>query len=260
MPGLDAKLGDLLPAYRPVMDQRTQRITLRQLCSQTAGYTMNQVDDLDLDRPLVPQLLDSGPANRPGAGFEYQDGGPHLLSAVIAHNTGRSTLDYARQVLFKPLDIETRPAYEGPLILVSEPDVENITTFGWLRDRDGTHGGSFGLKLTARDMVKLGELYRQYGVYNGHRILDESFVRAATQAQSGDLPDMDYGYLWWITPLASDYAYSALGLHGQLILVVPSRELVVAISSRPSDTPPASPEYHAQLLMVDNVILPQLPE
>lgn len=260
LPSLDAELGDLLPPYRPVMDPRTERITLRQLLTQTAGYTAKQGDDLDLDRPLIPQLLRSGPANRPGADFEYQDGGPHLLSAVIAHNTGRTTLDYARQVLFEPLDIQTRPAYEGRLIDVSEPDVERITTFGWLRDLDGTHCGSFGLKLTARDMVKLGELYRHNGVYNGHRILDESFVRAATRAQSGDLPGMDYGYLWWVTPLASESAYSAIGLHGQLIVVVPARELVVAISSRPSDTPVAFPESQGQHLLVKDVILPQLPE
>ena len=192
LPSLDAELGDLLPPYRAVMDRRTERITLRQLLTQTAGFTAEQGDVLDLDRPLIPQLLKSGPANRPGAGFEYQDGGPHLLSAVIAHNTGLSTLDYARQVLFEPLGISSRPAYEGPLLEVSEPHVERITTFGWLRDLDGTHCGSFGLKLTASDMVKLGELHRQNGVYNGHRILDESFVRDATRAQSGDLPGMDY--------------------------------------------------------------------
>lgn len=259
LPSLDAKLGDLLPHYRPVMDGRTEEIALRQLLTQTAGYTMNQVDHLDYNRPLVPQLLKSGPANRPGTGFEYQDGGPHLLSAVIAHNTGQSTLDYARQVLFEPLGIETQPAYEGPLVKVSEPSVENIETFGWLRDRDGTYCGSFGLKLTARDMVKLGELYRQNGVYNGHRILDESFVRAATQAQSGDLPNLDYGYLWWITPLATEPAFSAIGLHGQLIAVVPARQLVVTISSRPFDTPSTSPEFPGQLLLVENVILRLLP-
>jgi CubicO group peptidase (beta-lactamase class C family) len=89
------------------------------------------------------------------------------------------------------------------------------------------------LKLTGRDLVKLGELYRQNGVYNGHRILDESFVSGATQAQSGDLPGRDYGYLWWVTPIGTMPAYSAVGLHGQLVAVVPAPELVVAISSHP---------------------------
>jgi CubicO group peptidase (beta-lactamase class C family) len=255
LPNIDATLGDLLPQHRSIMDARTEGITVRQLLTQTAGYTRRQVDNIVPDRPTVPQLLKLGPENPPGAGFEYQDGGPHLLSAVIGEVTHQTTLDYARRVLFEPLDIQTRPAYEGSLFDTDEPKVEKIKTFGWLRDHEGIHCGSFGLKLTGRDLVKLGELYRQNGVYNGQRILDESFVREATQAQSGDLPGSDYGYLWWVTPVRGEPAYSAMGLYGQLVVVVPSRELVVAISTRAS---PLSPSPEGQLWIVETAILPRL--
>ena len=252
---IDAKLGDLLPQHRSIMDARTERITVRQLLTQTAGYTEKQVDDIDPDRPAVPQLLKPGPQNPPGAGFEYQDGGPHLLSAVIAEVTHQTTLDYARRVLFEPLDIQTRPAYQGSPFEVNETKVEKIKTFGWLRDHEGIHCGSFGLKLTGRDLVKLGELYRQGGMYDGRRILDESFVSQATRAQSGDLPGFDYGYLWWVTPIGTTPAYSAIGLYGQLVVVVPARELVVAISN--GSFPPA-PSPEGLLLMVETDILPRL--
>jgi CubicO group peptidase (beta-lactamase class C family) len=256
LPSIDAKLGDLLPQHRSIMNARTERITVRQLLTQTAGYTDKQTDDIDPHRPVVPQLLKRGPQNPSGAGFEYQDLGPHLLSAVIAEVTGQTTLDYARRVLFEPLDIQTRPAYQGSLFDVDKPAVEKIKTFGWLRDHEGIHCGSFGLKLTGRDLVKLGELYRQNGVYNGRHILDESFVSEATRAQSGDLPGFDYGYLWWVTPIGTTPAYSAIGLYGQLVVVVPSRELVVAISN--GSFPPA-PSPEGQLLMVETDILPRLP-
>ena len=214
IPSIDATLGELLPQYRSIMDARTERITVRQLLTQTAGYTDKQVNETVPDRPTVPQLLKPGPQNPPGAGFEYQDGGPHVLSAVIATVTGQTTLDYARQVLFEPIDIQTRPAYQGSLFDVNDPKVEKIKTFGWLRDHEAIHCGSFGLRLTGRDMVKLGELYRHGGVYNGRRILDESFVREAIQAQSGDLPGFDYGYLWWVTPIGTTPAYSGIGPAG----------------------------------------------
>ena len=126
LPSTDAKLGELLPQYRSIMDARTERITVRQLLTQTAGYTDKQVNETVPDRPTVPQLLKPGPQNPPGAGFEYQDGGPHLLSAVIATATGQTTLDYARRVLFKPLDIQTRPAYQGSLFDVNDPKVEKM--------------------------------------------------------------------------------------------------------------------------------------
>jgi CubicO group peptidase (beta-lactamase class C family) len=101
------------------------------------------------------------------------------------------------------------------------------------------------LKLTGRDQVKLGEIYRQGGVYNGRRILAESFVREAIRAQSGDLPGFDYGYLWWVTPIGTEPAYSAIGLYGQLVVVIPGRQLVVAISNgsfrrRPRPRAPAA--------------------
>jgi hypothetical protein len=70
LPSIDAKLGDLLPQHRSIMDARTERITVRQLLAQTAGYTEKQVYDMDPDRPVVPQLLKPGPQNLPGAGFE----------------------------------------------------------------------------------------------------------------------------------------------------------------------------------------------
>jgi len=110
-------------------------------------------------------LLKPGPKNPPGAGFQYQEGRRQLLSAVIAEVT-HQPLDYARRVLFEPLDIQTRPAYQGSLFDINAPGVKKIKTFGWLRDHEGIHCGSFGLRLTGRDMVKLGELYRQGGVYN----------------------------------------------------------------------------------------------
>jgi hypothetical protein len=181
---------------------------------------MNQIADIDLDRPLVPQLLKLGPANRPGAGFEYQDVG-HTCSRPSSRTTRtrarRTTPD---RCLFEPLDITTRPTYEGPLIDISKANMEAIKVFGWLRDYDGA---PLRILRPYADRARPGEARRALppnGVYNGRRILDESFVRAATQAQSGDLPGMEYGFLWWITPLATESAYSAIGLHGQLVVVV----------------------------------------
>ena len=42
LPSIDAKLGDLLPQHRSIMDSRTGRVTVRQLLSQTAGYSRDR--------------------------------------------------------------------------------------------------------------------------------------------------------------------------------------------------------------------------
>ena len=51
-----------------------------------------------------------GTVQPPGEGFSYSNDGSHLLSAILAQATGRSVLDYAREVLFTPLGIDADPA------------------------------------------------------------------------------------------------------------------------------------------------------
>lgn len=123
----------------------------------------------------------------------------------------------------------------------------NTNSFRWLRDRDGVHGGPFGLALTARDMIKIGGLWLNDGVWHGRRILDANYI---AQASTNQVPELEgkirgYGYLWWHTPLATHGAYSASGRYGQLITVVPDLRAVIVISSRPSDTPPSIEDHLA---------------
>ena len=54
-----------------------------------------------------------GPELQPGEQFRYTNIGPHIVAHVLRRATGMSLLDYARQKLFDPLDISTRPAYEA---------------------------------------------------------------------------------------------------------------------------------------------------
>jgi CubicO group peptidase (beta-lactamase class C family) len=62
----------------------------------------------------VRRVLQVGPEVDPGT-FVYSNVGPHLLSAVLAQATGRSTLAYARRGLFDPLGINSQPArVRGP--------------------------------------------------------------------------------------------------------------------------------------------------
>ncbi len=69
------------------------------------------------------------------------------------------------------------------------------------------------------------------GTWNGRRILDASYARAAVSPQY-HLRNVYYGYLWWI----EDYpyknrtvrGYSMRGAGGQVVFVIPDLDLVVA--------------------------------
>src|SRR3954454_18459306 len=155
------------------MAQVSARLTVRQLLTMTAGWTSDY--DPEPAKPmLVRRILAAGPDGRPGT-FNYANIGPHLLSAALVHATGISTLAYARRELFDPLGITSKPAYEGRIADADQPEVVNTNSFRWLRDPDGIHAGPFGLALTARDMVKIGCLWQNGGLWNGRRILDTNY-------------------------------------------------------------------------------------
>ncbi len=107
-------------------------------------------------------------------------------------------------------------------------------------DPQGVFYGSSLLWATARDYAKFGYLYLRDGVWDGQRILPEGWVdfgRTPGPAANADV----YGAGWWLTPsqgpgrpdrsLITDNgmadAFSAQGYEGQIIVVVPSKDLVM---------------------------------
>lgn len=79
--------------------------------------------------------------------------------------------------------------------------------------------------------------------------------RGDTPRQPG--PTDGYGYLWWIAPIANHQTYAAFGIYGQMIMVVPDLELVVAVLSRPTETPDM--DVQPMVHLVEGAIIPHLP-
>ncbi|CAI8869826.1 hypothetical protein EMIT07CA2_20615 [Brevibacillus sp. IT-7CA2] len=88
----------------------------------------------------------------------------HLLSAILQKATGMSTYDFAKKYLFQPLNIED--SY-------------------WYSDGQGIHNGGDGLRLTSRDMAKLGLLYLQVGQWQDKQIAPAAWVQESIQAMTG---------------------------------------------------------------------------
>jgi len=232
--GLDQTLAELLPSYADRMAPEAQSITLRQVLTMTSGLP----SDLDIDPQLlasddwVTTILAEGPSQPPGEVFSYSSDGSHLLSAILVEATGVSVLEYARRHLFDPLGIDTKPAVEP--VMRGLPDRRlRRAGFAWPRDPEGLHTGWCCLKLTARDMVKLGQLWLNGGSWDGTQVVSADWVTASTGAQvaTGEPPADHYGYQWWVTEADGHPAYAAVGYAGQLIEVVPALDLVVAVSS-----------------------------
>ncbi len=246
---LDARLGELLPAYRAVMSPGLRAVTLGQLLSMSSGlpftfYPQVFGPDVPHDVDWVRTILAAG-QQQPAGRFEYSNGGMHLIAAALQGAVG-PLLDYARRTLFDPLGIDTTPAADG----VARP--ENIPAydaarFSWPTDPQGIHLGGGGQKLTATDLAKFGQLWLAGGRWNGRQLVPADYLTRATtpQVPVGSVRGTDYGYSYgfWTSTPGGHRAFSAHGGGGQLVQVVPDLDLVVVIqSTSPTDLTVESPD------------------
>lgn len=226
--GVDATLGELLPHYAEQMSPAMRKVTLEQLLTHRAVRDApSPLDDGPPAADWVAAALAAQPAE-PDGEFRYANGDAHLLSAILARATGTSVLDYARRVLFDPLGIDTTGAQH----LDATPTGAQLdgVTFAWAVDPQGLHVGALGLRLTAHDMARIGQLVLQRGRWEGRQLVPARWVRAATTPHvSVNDAGEGYGYQWW-TGLTGEGERTtfALGLGGQVILVVPALRTVVA--------------------------------
>ena len=200
-------------------DARKRALTVEDLLTMRAGFEWSESRDahggFEKSANWLDYVLDLPMAESPGSRFNYCSGCSHLLSEIVQQSTGTPTLDFARRELFAPL---------------------GIADYRWETDPDGTACGGWGLRLTPRDMAKLGYLYLNDGRWDDRQVVSAEWVRQATKTHVTLDDGFGYGYQWWTyRPLD---AYFARGKAGQLIVVVPSKSLVVVFTSEtPSDLP-----------------------
>jgi CubicO group peptidase (beta-lactamase class C family) len=239
---LDDPLAQLLPAYAGKMSPAVAGVTLEQLLTMTAGFSaQDSAEEAAIagspDPVATAIRLADGPSQ-----FAYTNAGVHVLSAVLDEAVGGSVLHYARSRLFDPLGIDTHPAAQMRL---GGRTMRAYTRagFAWPVDKQGRHLGFAFLKLRAEDLARLGQTYLDGGVWDGRQVVPAGWVEEATTAQVDAPAGLlgGYGYLWWVGEVGGDPAFAAVGYGGQLVLVVPSRDLVVVVVTELRLDQPASP-------------------
>jgi CubicO group peptidase (beta-lactamase class C family) len=225
---LDTPVLRYFPEYQDLQTPERLRIRLRDVLSMTSGLEWDE-DSRPYGDPLNSETAMDAASDRcrfvlsrpiaaaRGERFRYSGGDTMLVAAVIERATKQRLNKYAEQVLFRHLGIER---YE------------------WITYPDGTPIAASGLRLLPRDMAKFGLLYLQGGRWQGTQVVPAAWVKASTSAQAkiSDRPFgfQNYGYQWWLGT-ARDDAHTpwimAVGYGGQRIMLIPSHDLVLVMTS-----------------------------
>jgi CubicO group peptidase (beta-lactamase class C family) len=219
---LDDPLSQHVPGFDNYrnLDANKRAITLRNLLHMNSGLACN---DWDSSSPgneekmyntgdWVKFILDLPMTSPPGATPSYCTGGVIVLGHVLSLRSGQALDAYAQGWLFDPL---------------------NIRNSDWRRSPDGRATGGGGLRLRPRDAAKFGALFVNEGIWNGTRVVPESWVMASRERVE-TLGQDGYGLLWWKRTFAHgsgplDTVFTS-GNGGNFIFTIPSREMVVVFT------------------------------
>ncbi len=207
------------------------RITIRHAMTLTTGLkwhedwskwdpTTNDALKMGASGHFVKYMAAREGLYEPGQRFYYSTGDPMLLSRVIQEATGMTAFEFAKENLFKPL---------------------NMTNVRWSRDRDGYTSTAWGLYATMRDYAKFGYLYLKEGRWEDKQVVPAEWVERSTRTDPSVRMWPAYGYLWHVNlPLRLKWTKSSLptdaipgdgymaeGVLGQNIIIIPSRDLVI---------------------------------
>lgn len=202
------------------LEPRKRAMTLHDLLTMSSGHYCDDTDPKapgnedyigdELQPPNVIGYFMSVPmASDPGTNSVYCSMQPHLALAVLQEATHQSPLRLFDGLVARPMQ---------------------IARYSWPLDSNDRPYGGGSVALRARDFMKFGQLMLSGGTWNGKRILDASYAKAAVSPQY-HLRNIYYGYYWWMEyyPYKNRkvLGYSARGAGGQMTFVVPELDLVV---------------------------------
>lgn len=184
-------LTDILKKYLPVdMDSKWYKVTIHDVLLHKVGFGCGMLDIDCEDASLYPtsdyldMVLKTKLKYEPGTVHQYTDAAYYILSRVVAELSGVDLAEILRPILMEKMKFKE---------------------FAWSTCPYGYAIGATGLYIRTEDMVKLGILYINKGIWKGERIISEEWVNLV----------LSNGYEF--KPLKDGW-YGKGGMRGQLLI------------------------------------------
>jgi len=219
LPSLKRPVLDYFPEYADLRGGPLDALQLIHLLNMSAGLEWdesgsyaslaNSETRMRLSRDPLRHVLTRPLLTAPGERFLYSGGNSALLAEVLERATGQSLGAFAQAKLFAPL---------------------GITQAEWVRDRHGKALAYSGLRMSARDLARIGRLLLDDGRWQGHALLPAGAVKALFEPQIETDDGLRYSDQWWLSPANAEPTWSAaFGNGGQRLYLLPALDMSVVI-------------------------------
>lgn len=213
---LSATLGEYnINDKNPTLNAPELKVTVKDLLTSSSGvYHKAAAADNNGELPLRNSA-------QPGSTFFYNNWDFNALGTIFEQRTGAKIYEQFNQRIAQPVGMQD---------------------FNWQKDgrfdySDYSDHPAYHFDMTARDMARFGVLMMNKGNWNGQQVVPADWLTQSTSPQIA-VPESygggSYGYMWWVHDSGklaeaglSKQAFSAQGTWSQLILVDPTRKLVI---------------------------------
>jgi len=227
---VNQKIVDFFPLLKTDTDKRKQDITILDIMNQASGLWHENLDSAGGVEAYLAMPDPSGYVlqhpllTEPSKVFHYSNAASHLLSVILTKATHMSTLQFAEQYLFKPL---------------------HITAYNWEKMKDGYYDGSglLSLHLRTDDMLKIGNLLLNKGMYNSKQVVPAIWVEQIlhprkTYHTEWGIENSLYALFFYHVTYRGHYIVYGMGWGGQFVMAVPGLHAVICVNQN-HETPTA---------------------
>lgn len=230
---VNQKISDFFPEMESVFIGDKSNWTIQNFLIMSTGLSWNE--DVPYNNPENAETKMSSSENpveyvltqpletKPGTKFNYSGGATQVLAEIVVRSSKTPLDEFVKEHLFDPLGIEK---FEW-------------TKYSVWKGAD-TFAAASGLRLTSRDLMKFGLLYRNKGNWNGKQIVPSQWVLESF-SEKIEFPSKvangndAYGYQFWIWPdsiLNNEFKMvAAIGNGGQNIYWDFKNDIIIVTTS-----------------------------
>ncbi len=169
---------------------------------------------------------------KPGEHYYYNNWDFNTLGAILEQQTGESIYTLFLNEIAKPLGMHD---YLGNYVVIDLEleDTERPKTDGYYQyERSLSKFPAYHFRMSARDLALYGQLYLNYGNWNGKQIIPKEWIDTSTKPYSIYNPKYGsaYGMLWRVRvpnekTIKNSFYHTGLGVH--MLGIYPDNNMVM---------------------------------